>query len=796
MFALSCDCRLLLSTSAKPPTLHLRNLATNSPPLVLRPLCSSSAAVAAAFHPERPEVFILAYADGNVAVYDAMHMITRNGKARDSETVSAGSAGEVASIKGLHTPMTKIMSEDVFKVDSYDPGTGKVSVTANTSGIASVALLPGRRATAVTVGADGKCCVVDFTQPNKRRAVLLKSWHLRRPATSVSVIYARDKAITEQARTTKDRNLLSNKDYYIAIGRQDGKVLLFDLNGKQLAHQLFDCRRSRIIDVEWAKIKTPPMIPIRSDSIFPVNNEADENNGKLEYSTRQTSRQRTLSSPIEQDSLFDFTTPRRSLGFTPSLAPSQAPEHSAMLGESASQTAQISRDPDYPITAMNHLVPSSDCLISAVKPSVMIQLEPSTEVPMREIKMKRSSSQNTKSENTSQWGTTTSFTHFEGRIPPPIPPRPSLKPSGRSYMRRVQRAREAANKVEYRTSSSSRRISTSSSRSHRPISSSTLPRTKVLMGPRPLRKRSRTASLQARIEAERASQSSRLSSYVLNPLPNGSNTSMRESIKSYKTASSHLQSSQESEHSNDTIVDWSPAASQRPLPTPLEHPSTSKSLRKPKRGKAKQNHKHKKGHVSVSSLPSTTSEDTICNWPKYEAPAIADTTPSIMTSRADETGTSLTSGQRSPILESATALVLAGGHYNDSGNSSPGRSVKEGEEGASIGPLLAVPVLRDRAVASNEPERMQPDGDHHASMGWVEIKAYLEQAFERLKEENFRQCERLREEIRGLFLEQKGWIVDILEGGEALEGLRVGGREESKEEGREKKEKGKEKLRD
>ena len=788
IFALSCDFRLLLSTSARPPTLHLCNLAANTPPFLIRPQCSSSAVVAAAFHPERQGVFVLAYADGNVAVYDAMRIFKRNGKIRDNNIVPGESAGEIASIKGIHTPITRIRSGSLFTVDKNDPSAGEVSVTANAEGVTSVALLPGRRATAITVGADGKCCVIDFTQPTKKKALLLKSWHLRRPATSVSVIFAREKVIAKQAAAYYDQNLLTNEDYYIAIGRQDGKVLLFDLNGKQLAHQQFDTRKSRVIEVEWAKVEIPPIVPLRSDSIFAVNNDINGKNENLEETTILTSRRRPLSSPIEQDSLFDFTTPRKSLGFTPSSAPSQAPEYSVMLPNPSLEPDHVSDESGYSNAILNRPDFSSSNFDLTTKPSAIIQSKRSGETLAIEIKTNQSSLERAKSENTSYWDTTNSPARSESHIPPPIPPRPDLRPSGRSYIRRVQRAREAANRIENRTSSSGRRISISSSRSYRRISPCTLLRAKVLMGPRPFPKRSRTASLQAKIEAEDASDSSRFSSNVLTSLPNGSSASTKESTKSYKTASSHPQSSQESERSDETIVDWSPAASQRPLPTLVEYPSVNLGLQKSVREKDKRNNSLNKEHISVSSFLSTSSEDAISDWPnrpKYKAPAVADATPSEMTSRADETGMSLTSGQRSAILESATALVLAGGHYDDAGNLSPSTSPvrrikKEEEEDDFIKsvaippppphstPLPAMPVLRNHsaAVATGEPvqaqAQAQEDNAHqYACTCGVEIRTYLEQAFARLREENAKNAERLREDVRGLFLEQRRWVVDF-----------------------------------
>ena len=541
--------------------------------------------VAAAFHPEQQGVFILAYADGSIAVYDALHILKRNGRARDSSSVPAGSAGEIASIKGLHTPTTAINTEGGFMSDNYDPGTGKVCVTANASGTTSVALLPGHKATSVTVGADGKCCVVDFTQPSKKRAVLLKSWHLRRPATSVSVIYARDKAKNDQTGAADDWNILSNKDYFVAVGRQDGKVLLFDLDGKLLGQKVLDARRTRIIDVEWAKLEPGFQVPEKEAHVSANTDNTDMEGKKLEIAAIRRLRRRAITPPIERDSLFDFTTPRRSLGLTPSAGTSHAAEN-LMANKEANIKQGVTSDISGPSgLALNSLNPLPDR--SSMSPrlpalpqreSAEIQKEPPTrnrteDSPPRSIG----------SGSTLQWGTTTSLSRHASHTPPPVPPRPTLKAGGRSYMRRAQRACEIdTHRVERAVSSGTRRTSDGSSRSHRRVSTTVLPWTKVLMGPRPLRKGSNTPSLQAKVASKQTSDPLRLSTNALSSVPNGANSSTKSSIHSYKTASSRVRSSLESEASNDTIVDWSPGIFRQPLPTPVDHPlvrSTPQKLR-------------------------------------------------------------------------------------------------------------------------------------------------------------------------------------------------------------------------
>ena len=144
-----------------------------TPPVLLRPYCSSSSAVAAAFHPDREDFFLLAFADGTAAVFDALHFFRNHGKGdrRRIDAVSS-SGGEIAFTKGLHATGTSGGTpnrNDVGTFDGYDPGTGIFGIGSKATGITAVAFVPGRSATAVTVGADGSRIIdVEWT-PIERR---------------------------------------------------------------------------------------------------------------------------------------------------------------------------------------------------------------------------------------------------------------------------------------------------------------------------------------------------------------------------------------------------------------------------------------------------------------------------------------------------------------------------------------------------------------------------------------------------------------------------------------------------
>ncbi|KAI4124971.1 MAG: hypothetical protein LQ347_005529, partial [Umbilicaria vellea] len=181
VFAISSTSHLLLSASARPPTIHVTNLLLNTRPTPLRPSCSTTAVVAAAFHPERPSIFVLAFADGTVAAYDAVHLFREgdNGNRR-SRPRGIGQGGEISHLKRVHAvgfTFTPARSDHAEDLGGFDGATASTAVGDRGLGITSVAFIPGQRATAITVGANGKCCVIDFDKSQPSAASLVKSWH-------------------------------------------------------------------------------------------------------------------------------------------------------------------------------------------------------------------------------------------------------------------------------------------------------------------------------------------------------------------------------------------------------------------------------------------------------------------------------------------------------------------------------------------------------------------------------------------------------------------------------------------
>lgn len=262
ILALSPTSHLLLSASVEPPTIHLTNLTLRTPPIRLRPSCSSSAVVAASFHPERANVFLLAFADGVLATYHAVHLLRKGGKGERREGPGrTGNGSELGHIKGLHAasiisaPSDPDALLEPATLGAYDEGTETVTVESRSSGITAVSFLPGFTARAVSAGADGKCHLVDFEAHHRKESRIVASWHVRGPATSLSVVPLEGRRpTTPQGRKPSRREEAGahfSTESLIVVGRIDGKVCLFSDSGVLRGEVIVDPAGGPILDVEW-----------------------------------------------------------------------------------------------------------------------------------------------------------------------------------------------------------------------------------------------------------------------------------------------------------------------------------------------------------------------------------------------------------------------------------------------------------------------------------------------------------------------------------------------------------------
>ncbi|CAK3884870.1 uncharacterized protein RCC_06289 [Lecanosticta acicola] len=236
--AVSPTGHLILSASHQPPVIFLKNMTHNSSPVQMLPNASAASVSHAAFHPERPNIYLLAFRDGTVAAYDATKA-PRHGSSESRSVVD----GEIASIRNVHRAV--VTGDEVFD---------KSNLAAP---LAGAAFLPGFKTRAVTAGRDGKCKLVDFA----RGGVVLRTWHVRAPLTSLSVLALRSQA---KQGDTRKRSSASHTiggptttDCVIATSRVDGQVHLYDSVGLLRAQKTVSAQEERILSVEWAKGPAP-----------------------------------------------------------------------------------------------------------------------------------------------------------------------------------------------------------------------------------------------------------------------------------------------------------------------------------------------------------------------------------------------------------------------------------------------------------------------------------------------------------------------------------------------------------
>ncbi|KAI7699961.1 WD40 repeat-like protein [Hortaea werneckii] len=263
--AVSSTGHLMVSASDGPPCVYLKHLAHNSPPILIETRASDAAVCSAAFHPERPNVFLLGFRDGTLAAYDGTRVSRKpHGTLSNQGIVNDG---EIARSVGLHRVTAKAV-----------PKTG---ITTRPASISGAAFLHGYKTRAISVGSDGRCRLVDFADGG----IILRTWHAKAPLTSVSVFSIKpSKAAGDTHRHSSGSSQYTtggptSTDNLLAVGRADGKVHLYDAVGLLLAHTTVSTRGERVISLEWAKGPSPrpvlsndgvrdlsdaPSVPIRS----------------------------------------------------------------------------------------------------------------------------------------------------------------------------------------------------------------------------------------------------------------------------------------------------------------------------------------------------------------------------------------------------------------------------------------------------------------------------------------------------------------------------------------------------
>lgn len=237
VFAVSPGCDLLVSASADPPIIYLSRLAYKQPPLLFVPNCSATPVIVMAFHPTRSSVFALGFQDGTIAAYDATVVSTI--QVVEDRYSFARIYGEISHILRLHEPA---------------PGPLEIGDQFNKNNqrtISAIHFLSDQPCSVVTIGSDGKCCMVRFEKAGLKSSKVIEDWHLNSPATSLAVL--RTEHTTQLPQSDGTDNMKDNADaspVLLAIGKNDGTVGIYNQTGELLAFRDFSMD-GRILDLEW-----------------------------------------------------------------------------------------------------------------------------------------------------------------------------------------------------------------------------------------------------------------------------------------------------------------------------------------------------------------------------------------------------------------------------------------------------------------------------------------------------------------------------------------------------------------
>lgn len=265
--AISPTSHLMLSASENPTVVYLQNLTLKTPAIQLHPSASCAAVAAASFHPERPNIFLLAFKDGTLAAYDATK-IARSSEACPSiksRSVNNGHAGEISHSSNLHR-ITNV--RNLSDPPDVSPNT---TIGSKSVAITGAAFIPGFRSRAVSAGADGRCRLVDFEAGGK----ILRTWHAQAPVTSLSVLAVKPSSKAGKTISKQKSGATASSDEantVIAVGRVDGQVLLFDSVGLRLDQVLVNALGEKIISVDWMDGPSPYAI---SSPFKPVSSKID-----------------------------------------------------------------------------------------------------------------------------------------------------------------------------------------------------------------------------------------------------------------------------------------------------------------------------------------------------------------------------------------------------------------------------------------------------------------------------------------------------------------------------------------
>lgn len=287
VMAVSPDGGTMISASENPTVVFVLALKTREMARQLHPRVGEGSVVVAAFHPERAKVFLLGFKDGSLVAYDLSGLRGRVGiDVKEARQDLDSIIKELGRFKRLHRMTNRGTIDTTGRLDAavlsgWDEGTRTSSVGAKSVAITGAAFLPGHKSRAVSVGADGRCRLVEF-----EGQTVLRTWEagpsvsgatVPAGVTTISVLGIREREMAGKVDGSKRRSL----SHIIAIGRIDGMVLLFDSLGLELQTVLPEETFDKIISVEWIQGPSPRAMSTQSHDNTPVTHEGSQQRAKV-----------------------------------------------------------------------------------------------------------------------------------------------------------------------------------------------------------------------------------------------------------------------------------------------------------------------------------------------------------------------------------------------------------------------------------------------------------------------------------------------------------------------------------
>nr|OQO21424.1 hypothetical protein B0A51_10174 [Rachicladosporium sp. CCFEE 5018] len=234
VLAVSPNGGLMVTAERDPPSVYLKYLRGTTPSTMVVLQSSGTGVAVTAFHPDRPEVFLLGFEDGTLAVIDVSRLanVANDGLYADQKRVGKA---ELGRIRNLHKSTTS-------RSRSRDKS------------ITGAAFLPDRALRVISVGADGRCRLSDFSG----KPTILWTWHCKVSLACIAVSCTKKSTSQPPLHGEISEHLTPySPSALIAIGSEHGSVMLYDSLGLLKHHSRVGRKGQRLISVEWIQGPSP-----------------------------------------------------------------------------------------------------------------------------------------------------------------------------------------------------------------------------------------------------------------------------------------------------------------------------------------------------------------------------------------------------------------------------------------------------------------------------------------------------------------------------------------------------------